>query len=76
MKFLKALIDSIVLLVVFWISWILAVFQSDILLPIKPTDWSLTGFFILAPVNMLILMWLWDRFGPTRSRKQDKNDDD
>jgi len=76
MKFLKALIDGVVLLIAFWVSWILAVLQSDILLPLKSTDWSLTGFVILAIVNMLILMWLWHRFGPTRSRKQDNTDED
>ena len=84
---MKNLVHLFVFQVILWISWILAVFESDVLMPLGSTDWYLTGFIILTIINTIILMWLWfrlwkplvylwHRFGPTRMRKENKTDGD
>ena len=72
---LKILLDNLVLLIVCWIALVLAFVEGGVVVTYISNAWAFPLYAVLFFANGAGLMWLWHRFGPTRSRKQDRNDD-
>jgi protein-S-isoprenylcysteine O-methyltransferase Ste14 len=72
---MKTLVTSFVLFVACWVALILAVFVANIIMRILPNSWMVPVYIVLFFANGALLMWLWNRYGPTRERNETKTDD-
>jgi len=71
---LKMFLDNLVLLIVCWISLVLAFIEGSAVATYISNAWAFPLYAVLFFANGAGLMWLWYRFGPTGSTKKPKDD--